>query len=127
MNNLHFTNFQARQDGTRRYRYRFAPATDAITRADVRRFGHELHEPLQARQYSGPIRPGPSGLRVEPADRVLAEVRPVAGGAVRVRLRNITGEPVTASVRWGGTGREQRQERAHLPAHDAADVFLRHR
>jgi glycosyl hydrolase family 38 len=105
MNNLHFTNFQASQDGTRRYRYRFAAAGTAVTREQVRVYGRDLLEPLQARQYAGPVAvAGGTGLRVEPADRVLAEVRPAGDGAVRVRLRNVGAEPVAATVTWDGPG-----------------------
>ncbi|HEX6499103.1 MAG TPA: hypothetical protein VF054_08745 [Micromonosporaceae bacterium] len=105
MNNLHFTNFQASQDGTRRYRYRFAPTGTPVTAEQVRLYGRDLLEPLQARQYIGPVVPaGHSGLRVEPADRLLAEVRPIGGGAVRVRLRNLGGSPVRATVDWDGPG-----------------------
>lgn len=104
MNNLHFTNFQASQDGTRRYRYRFAATRSAVTHEQVRLYGRDLLEPLQARQYAGPVAAGGSGLRVEPADRLLAEVRPTGGGAVRVRLRNIGADPVAATVSWDGPG-----------------------
>ena len=105
MNNLHFTNFQARQEGTRTYRYRFAPMPAAVRRDEVRLFGRNLLEPLQARTYDGPVRlSGASGLRVEPADRVLAELRPVAGDAVRLRLRNVTGDAVDVTVGWDGPG-----------------------
>ena len=103
MNNLHFTNFQASQDGTRRYRYRFAATGTAVTREQVRVYGRNLLAPLQARQYAGPVAvAGRVGLRVEPADRLLAEVRPEGGGAVRVRLRNIGADPVPATVDWDG-------------------------
>jgi hypothetical protein len=123
MNNLHFTNFQARQDGTGRYRYRFAPVDRPITRAEVRRYGRDLLEPVQARQYVGPARLGPSGLRVTPADRLLAEVRPVDGGAVRVRLRNPDPVPVSAVVGWDGPGTAQEQ-RVEVGGHEVADVVL---
>ena len=104
MNNLHFTNFQARQDGTLRYRYRFRPASpDAV---EVRRFGRDLLQPLQARAYSGPVGlRGGSGLRVEPADRLFAELRP-EGDEVRIRLRNSGPEPVAARLSWDGGGVE---------------------
>jgi hypothetical protein len=119
MNNLHFTNFQARQDGTGTYRYRFAPA-GAVTPADVRRFGRSLREPLLARQYRGPIGPAAPALVVEPADAVLAELRPLADGSVRVRLRNITGEDVAVTVRVPGGA----ERMAPVRAYDAADVVL---
>ena len=118
MNNLHFTNFQAQQDGTGGYRYRFAPVERALTAVDVLTFGRDLLEPLAARQYAGPVVVGPSGLRVEPADRLLAEVRPVAAG-VRVRLRNPGPAPVAAAVVWGG-----RRHEVPVPAHEVADVLL---
>lgn len=118
MNNLHFTNFQASQDGTRRYRYRFAATPTAPTREQVRVFGHALLEPLQARHWSGPARTGPTGLRVEPAETVFAEVRPVGDGAVRVRLRNIGADAVSAAVHWNGS------REVALPAFGVADVIL---
>jgi hypothetical protein len=117
MNNLHFTNFQAAQDGTRRYRYRFAPA-DSVSAADVATFGRGLLEPLAARQYSGPLTPGATGLQVEPADAVLAEVRPAAGG-VRVRLRNPGRSAVEATVSWAGAPHP-----VTVPVGGAADVLL---
>lgn len=124
MNNLHFTNFQARQDGTRRYRYRFTAGEAAVTRERVRTFGRDLLEPLQARQYRGPVQAGGRGLRVTPPDRLHAEVRPVGDGAVRVRLRNIAAEPVDATVHWDGPAGQQR-ETVRVQGHDVADVILR--
>ncbi|MFU8854941.1 hypothetical protein ACNAW0_28825, partial [Micromonospora sp. SL1-18] len=123
MNNLHFTNFQASQDGTRRYRYRFAATGSAVTREQVRVYGRNLLEPLQARQYAGPVAAGGSGLRVEPADRLLAEVRPVGDGAVRVRLRNIGAEPVEAKVSWDGPG-VTGDEPVTVPGHGVTDVTV---
>lgn len=105
MNNLHFTNFQASQDGTRRYRYRFAAMDGEVTREQVRVYGRDLLSPLQARQWVGPAPVvGRTGLRVEPADRLLTEVRPAGDGAVRVRLRNIGADPVMVTVGWDGPG-----------------------
>lgn len=125
MNNLHFTNFQARQEGTRRYRYRFAPTATAPTKADVRLAGRDLAEPLQPRVFTGPLRlEGASGLRVEPVDRVLAEVRPADDGGVRVRLRNIGDDPVTATVAWDGADATGGGD-VDLPPHGRADVLLR--
>ncbi|GAA3773831.1 hypothetical protein GCM10022225_71820 [Plantactinospora mayteni] len=123
MNNLHFTNFQASQDGTRRYRYRFAASGSAVTAEQVRVYGRNLLEPLQARQYAGPVAAGGSGLRVEPADRLLAEVRPVGDGAVRVRLRNIGAEPVAAEVCWDGPGVTGGGP-VTVPGHGLAEVTL---
>ncbi|MEU4771607.1 hypothetical protein [Micromonospora sp. NPDC023644] len=125
MNNLHFTNFQASQDGTRRYRYRFAARPGPVTREQVRVYGRNLLEPLQARRYAGPVAvAGGSGLRVEPADRLLAEVRPAGGQAVRVRLRNIGAEPVTATVDWAGPGVTGGGP-VTVAGHGVADVTLR--
>jgi hypothetical protein len=124
MNNLHFTNFQASQDGTRRYRYRFAAAGSPVTRERVRVFGRDLLEPLQARQYAGPVALGPTGLRVAPADRLLAEVRPMGDRAVRVRLRNIGVDPVTATVAWGGPG-VTGSGSTTVDGYGVADVILR--
>jgi len=107
MNNLHFTNFQARQDGSATYRYRFEPVvggglTGTVDHEQVRRYGRDLLQPLQARQYAGPVRlDGGSGLRVEPAEDVLAELRPVDGG-VRLRLRNIGRQERRVTVSWSG-------------------------
>jgi hypothetical protein len=124
MNNLHFTNFQARQDGTRSYRYRFAPRSEAVTREEVRVFGRNLLEPLQARQYDGPVRLRHSGLSISPNNGVLAELRPLGDGAVRVRLRNPSLSPITATVTWDGeevTGGGEVQ----LGADGVADMILR--
>ncbi|WP_210508507.1 hypothetical protein [Naasia sp. SYSU D00057] len=123
MNNLHFTNFQARQDGTLRYRYRFRlAAPDAVA---VRRFGRDLLQPLQARAYAGPVAlRGSSGLRIEPADRLFAELRP-EGDEVRIRLRNPGAEPVAARVGWDGTGVEIVPEAAIVPPYGLAEVRAR--
>jgi alpha-mannosidase len=119
MNNLHFTNYQAQQEGTRRYRYRFAPAAGPITPERVAVYGRDLLEPLQGRHYTGPVASGPSGLRVEPADRLLAEVRPVGAGTVRVRLRNPGDAPVDAVVSWAA-----QQQTVAIAGHQVADVTL---
>ncbi|BDZ45700.1 hypothetical protein [Naasia aerilata] len=120
MNNLHFTNFQARQDGTWHYRYRFRPA--APEPADVQRFGRDLLVPLQARQYAGPVAlEGSAGLRVEPAEALLAELRP-QGDGVRIRLRNVSGEPVEATVAWDGDGVEIEPGTVSVPPYGLAEV-----
>ena len=132
MNNLHFTNFQARQEGTRTYRYRFAPRSEPVSRADVRMYGRDILEPLLARQYDGPVRlHGGSGLRVEsadgsPATRVLAEVRPIGDGAVRVRLRNTSDASVAVTVAWDGAdvGVDGGGD-VTIAGQDVADVVLR--
>jgi hypothetical protein len=125
MNNLHFTNFQARQEGTGRYRYRFTPVTDP-TRSDVRRFGRDLLQPLQARQYAGPAAlAGSSGLRVEPADGVLAELRPTGPSEVRIRLRNPGPDPVTVRVDWDGDGVTVTPGEVEIPGYGRAEVTAR--
>jgi hypothetical protein len=124
MNNLHFTNFQAQQDGTRRYRYRFTPVPGPVSSPDVQVYGRDLLEPLCARWYTGPVAAGPSGLAVEPDDRVLAEVRPAAGSTVRVRLRNPAPTPVEAIVSWTGPGSPAQRETTTVPGHAAVDVLL---
>ncbi|MFP3467052.1 hypothetical protein [Leifsonia sp. SIMBA_070] len=55
MNNLHFTNFQARQEFTGTLHYRFRPAVAAELREAVARYGADLALPLQARAYAGPL------------------------------------------------------------------------
>lgn len=124
MNNLHFTNFQASQHGTTDFRYRIVPR-ESVGREEVAAFGRGLLEPLQARAWRGPVLLDPlgggrfaSGLVVEPAERVFAELRPVGDG-VRVRLRNATGERLEASVAFGA----QRQTRELAP-YGIADVTL---
>jgi hypothetical protein len=124
MNNLHFTNFQARQEGTHRYRYRFAASPGPVAAQDVRVFGRSMLEPLQARVYTGPVHTGPGGLHVEPADRVFAEVRPIAAGGVRVRLRALSDEPVEAHV-WFDGSHVQGGRPVTLAPHGVADVVLR--
>lgn len=100
MNNLHFTNFQARQEITRRFRYRFRPVA-AVTRTDVRRFGRDLLEPLQARHAAvPPAAPPAPPVAIDAHPALLAELRPV-DGRVRVRLRNISDDDVTAEIRQG--------------------------
>jgi hypothetical protein len=71
MNNLHFTNFQARQEFTGTLHYRFAPvavpapapapadgdggAAETGLREAVAAFGARLALPVQARGYAGPL------------------------------------------------------------------------
>ena len=55
MNNLHFTNFQARQEFTGTLHYRFRPAPPDGLRDAVARYGAGLALPLQARAYRGPL------------------------------------------------------------------------
>jgi alpha-mannosidase len=125
MNNLHFTNFQARQEGTGRYRYRFAPVAE-LEREQVERFGRDLLLPLQSRSYAGPVSlDGGSGLRVEPADRLLAELRPTGDGGVRIRLRNPGSEPVAAHVEWDGEGVSFDARTVTVPPHGLAELTAR--
>ena len=59
MNNLHFTNFQARQEFTGTLHYRFRPAPATGLREATAQYGADLALPLQARAYAGPSgRPG---------------------------------------------------------------------
>jgi hypothetical protein len=79
---------------------------------------------LLARQYDGPVRvAGSAGLRIEPADAVIAELRPQDDGAVRVRLRNITGAQV--DVRVTAPGSVDATVPVSVSAHGIADVVLR--
>ncbi|WP_235008256.1 polysaccharide deacetylase family protein [Microbacterium timonense] len=120
MNNLHFTNFQARQEVTRRFRYRFRPVRD-LGAADVRRYGRDLLEPLQARHtIAPPARPVTAPLAITPADALLVELRPTSQGAVRARLRNISAVEVTASVTRSG----EPAVSVTVPAAGTADVLL---
>lgn len=138
MNNLHFTNFQARQEGTRRYRYRFEAVDGPVTRERVRRAGRDALVPLQARGYTGPQNGvGLSGLRVRAlderqADAVLTELRPLPDGTVRLRLRGITAESVRVAVGWDGPGRADGGVVAEpggveVPPFGRVDVVLRRR
>lgn len=129
MNNLHFTNFQASQDGTGTYRYRFEPTRGPVTREAVRVYGRNLREPLMARLYEGPLRlRGGAGLGIEENENVLAELRPLPNGDVRLRLRNASAEDVEVTVNWpGGTAKDARLHRVPvaLRGHGVADVELR--
>ena len=55
MNNLHFTNFQARQEFTGTLHYRFRPAEPVGLRQAVRDYGSVFALPVQARVYAGPL------------------------------------------------------------------------
>jgi hypothetical protein len=126
MNNLHFTNFQARQEVTRSFRYRLRPAV-APSPADVQAYGRDLLEPLQARHYRGPLsRPAPPPLRVEPAEALLAELAPDGEGDVRVRLRNVTAQSVTARIEIDADGWEPPEETA-VPGAGSAELVIRRR
>jgi len=120
MNNLHFTNFQARQEVTRRFRYRFTPVAQ-VASADVRRYGRDLLEPLQARHLpAAPSSPPSPPIAVEPAEALLVELRP-AGADVRVRVRNTSDRDVTAIVRVAG---EAEPREVEVGALGVADVLL---
>ncbi|WP_129339861.1 hypothetical protein [Cellulomonas endophytica] len=132
-NNLHFTNFQASQDATGRYRWRLAPVVAGLDRAAVAAFGRDLGLPLQARGVADPrvlVGPGPllvgaSGLRVDPPDAVLAELAPTGDDGVRLRLRNPAGVPADAVVTWHGPGAVDGTGPVHLGPHGVADLHLR--
>src|SRR5699024_495523 len=119
MNNLHFTNFQARQEINRTFRYRFLPWAAPATAAQVARFGRDAGLPLQARATRSPVSwTEPAGLAVHSSGDLLAEVRPVSDG-VRVRLREIAGADTDAEV-VTGTARHPVQ----VPAHGRSDVLI---
>lgn len=117
MNNLHFTNFQARQEVTRRFRYRIRPVA-SVDAAAVRRFGRDLLEPLQARHMPAvPVSTPDPPIAVTPPESLLVELRPVDKG-VRVRIRNISDETVMAEIRWRDSTEPQRIEVAALGVAD---------
>ncbi|MDR0592932.1 MAG: hypothetical protein LBG60_06685 [Bifidobacteriaceae bacterium] len=122
-NNLHFTNFQASQDASGRYRYRFGLAEAPLTHADVRRFGQLFDPGLQAATMPDPPSwEGPSGLTVEPAEAVAGEPRLEADGRVVVRLRNLTGRRLRARAQFAGPHGHTAD--AVLEPHAAATVEL---
>lgn len=128
MNNLHFTNFQARQEGTRRYRYRFGSRPEGIDHAEVARFGQELAEPLQARAWRGPVRlRGEAGLQLVGGQGLITELEPLSMGGARLRLRNPGARPVTTDVRWTGPGDLAGTGEVLVPAHGRTDVTLERR
>jgi hypothetical protein len=57
---------------------------------------------------------------VEPAEAVLAELRPFGDRGVRIRLRNLTADDVTVAVRASGT----RDVSVRVPAYGASDAVL---
>lgn len=126
MNNLHFTNFQARQQVTRSFRYRFRPAGAASPdelRREVQRYGRDLLEPLQARHYRGPApHATPAPLRLEPPGQVLAEASPLDADRVRLRLHNPGDAPVTVTAVIEVAGWTASE--AEVPAHGTADLVL---
>jgi hypothetical protein len=123
MNNLHFTNFQARQEITRTFRYRIRPV-GTVDAAAVRRFGRDLLEPLQARHApSAPLTVPEPPLRVTPAEPVLVELHPVHDGRVRARLRNITAASVEVEVARRGA----EPIAVAVPAAGVADVLVESR
>ncbi len=121
MNNLHFTNFQARQEVNRTFRYRFRPAVPAAH--DVLRYGRDLLEPLQGRHHRAAVpEPSAAPLRVEPVGRLLAELTPSGDAGVRVRLHNPEEDAIRAAVipmvaGWTGTDVE-------VPPHGTRDVVV---
>jgi hypothetical protein len=127
MNNLHFTNFQSVQEGSGRYRYQFELLDEAPNHAQVRAYGRQMLQPLQARVVeNAPDWDQTSGFWVEPPS-VLAEPRIDAAGGVNIRLRNVTGEPVTATVGFTLPGDlpdspTRRESRLQLPAFGVGQV-----
>jgi len=122
MNNLHFTNFQARQDGTGHYRYRFRPVP-AVEKDEVHRFGRDLLQPLHARVYTGPLGlDGPAGLTISPEGTVLAELRPGGSSEVRIRLRNPSDEPVSVTLGWPDESVRFDQTEVDIARHGFAEV-----
>ncbi|MCM3658254.1 hypothetical protein M3147_13450 [Agromyces mediolanus] len=119
-NNLHFTNFQARQEFTRAFRYRFRPAE--VTRATVRGYAADLAQPLQPRFVRGEQRPFAAPVSVTPDD-LLTEFRPAPDGGLRVRLRNPGDAPVapliTAPAGW------EVESPAEIPAFGNGEAFIR--
>ncbi|SEE13165.1 hypothetical protein [Ruania alba] len=124
MNNLHFTNFQARQEGTRTYRYRFLPIEQPPAAAQVATFGRDAGVPLQARATRIPVPwQGTSGLSVTSDGDVLTELRPVSEDQVRVRLRETAGNSARALVETRLPGHRSTRE-VTVPAWGRADVVL---
>lgn len=119
MNNLHFTNFQASQEVTRRFRYRFRPVARA-SGPGVRRYGRDIMEPLQARHVSAvPVALPQPPLEVASPGQLLVELRPVREG-IRARVRNISDAPTEATV----TRADAEPVTVTVPAYGTADVAL---
>lgn len=127
VSNLRFTNLQARQDGSLGYRYRFESTAQPapVDHESVRRYGRDLLR-LLAREYTGLARLVASGRRIEPSDQVLAEVRPVGNGLVRVRVRNIRAEAVTVRVSWQGGCVTRGESEIAVDGYGVRDVLLQH-
>ena len=120
---LHFTNFPAGQDATGTYHYRFAPS-DRVDAVAVARAGRDAGVPLAARGVpAGVASAGASGLVVDVVSgdpsAALVELRPVPGGLVRVRVRNVGDVELAVRVRTPGTDGE-----TVVSAHGTADLLL---
>jgi len=122
MNNYHFTNFQARQDGTGVYRYRFAARPEGVTADDVMRTGREALQRLFVREYAGPWCSAPSPVRLEPGNDLSAEWLPTAQGA-KLRVRNLLDSAVTATLSVDAP-LEASAETLALPPHGVAEVDI---
>lgn len=123
MNNLHFTNFQARQEVTRSFRYRFRPVAD-VAAEEVRTLGRDLLEPLQARHHRGRVVAGAAApLSVEPSGALLVELAPDGTAGVRAMLRNPTADDVVARLQVD-RGRWHAPETALVPARGSMEVVL---
>ncbi|MFE5291876.1 hypothetical protein ACFQ8T_06810 [Isoptericola sp. NPDC056618] len=107
MNNLHFTNFQARQGGRTTFSYRFAPAAAGeVSASAVAVAGHDAAHPLVARALLDGERVegvgADVGLDVDAGDAVLVERAAGPQGEVRVTLRNTGAAESLAVVRSAG-------------------------
>lgn len=122
MNNLHFTNFQARQGGRTTFAYRFAPVTAAeVTASAVATAGDDAGGPLVARRLLADerVEDAPAALEVAADDGVLVERRPLGGGRVRVTLRNPGPAAAGATLRLAGAAEE-----VAVPGRGAREVVL---
>jgi alpha-mannosidase len=101
MNNHWHTNYRAEQEGPTVFRYALRPhgTYDPVA---AQRCGIECSQPLIAVPTSAsyPLAP-PAPLKVEPADVLVAGLRPTADGrALLIRLFNAADRPVTAQLTW---------------------------
>lgn len=118
MNNYHFTNFQASQDGTGTYRYRLEPFGPNISEDEVARAAWRARQALFAREYFGPINVGSTGLAVHADSPVAADLRKVDDGVV-LRLRNLGAQTklsLTVPPTWTATPPRS------LPSHAVVDI-----
>lgn len=106
-NNYWFTNFVARQSGEFVFRYAVAGGAPGATDLGAHRFGRGACGPLRAEVVDGA---GPAAaprtrslLRVEPAEVDLVAVKEAeqGSGALIVRVRNRSDQPVVARLVFG--------------------------